>query len=200
MGTTTSAITYARRLRPDLPTALPMATTALVGALVGAVTASRVPAAAFQPIIVGALVAVLVVTVARPRLGQRTALRWTGARQMVAAGGFGLVIGAYDGLLGPGTGTFLVMALVGVLGYAFLPATALAKIVNVAANVGALVVFVPGGHVIWRIGLVIGAANLAGGYLGARMAVAKGSRFVRIVFVAVALALILRLGYTLVTR
>ncbi|QAY64221.1 sulfite exporter TauE/SafE family protein [Xylanimonas allomyrinae] len=199
MGTSTSAVTYARRVQPDLTTAAPMAAAALAGAVGGAALASHLPAAAFKPVILVVLVAVAVYTVARPSLGTHTRLRWEGNRHRVSAAGTGLVIGVYDGVLGPGTGTFLVIALVGVLGYAFLPASALAKITNFATNLGALIFFVPAGHVVWHLGLAVGAANLVGGYAGARMAVAKGSRFVRVVFVVVVGALIVRLGYDVVT-
>jgi uncharacterized membrane protein YfcA len=106
----------------------------------------------------------------------------------------GFCIGVYDGALGPGTGSFLVFALVGLMGYAFLEASAKAKIANFATNLGALAVFAPGGHVMWGIGLVMAAANLLGGYTGARMAVAKGSTFVRVVFVVVVGAFIVRIG------
>ena len=67
----------------------------------------------------------------------------------------GFVIGVYDGALGPGTGSFLVFALVGLMGYAFLEASAKAKIANFATNLGALTVFIPGGHVMWKVGAVM---------------------------------------------
>ncbi|WP_374954457.1 TSUP family transporter, partial [Rathayibacter sp. AY1D7] len=73
-------------------------------------------------------------------------------------------------------------------------ASAKAKIVNVATNLGALLYFVPGGHVIWLLGLLMGAANVAGAYLGSRMAVARGSRFIRVAFLVVVGALILKVG------
>jgi len=199
MGTSTSSITYARRVGPDLTTAGPMALAALAGAVGGAALAALIPAAAFRPIILVVLIGVAAYTLLRPRLGEQTALRWEGNRHRGTAAATGLVIGVYDGVLGPGTGAFLVISLVSVLGYAFLPASALAKIVNFATNLGALVFFVPAGHVIWQLGLAVGAANLVGGYVGARMAVAKGSRFVRVVFVVVVSALIVRLGYDVVT-
>ena len=199
MGTSTSSVTYARRVAPDFTTAGPMAVAALAGAVGGAALASRIPDEAFRPIILVVLVSVAVYTLLKPSLGARTQLRWEGNRHRWSAAGLGLVIGAYDGLLGPGTGTFLVITLVGVLGYAFLPASALAKIVNFATNLGALLFFVPAGHVIWALGLGVGAANLVGAYVGARMAVAQGSRFVRVVFVVVVGVLICRLGYDVVT-
>lgn len=195
MGTSVSAVTYYRRVGPDLRTAAPMAVTALVGAIGGAALASRIPEELFTPIILVVLLAVAAWTLARPTVGRTTDLRWAGRRHHGAAAGLGVVIGAYDGLLGPGTGTFLVISLVGVLGYAFLPASAIAKIVNFATNAGALIFFIPYGAVLWGLGLMVGVANLAGGYVGARMAVARGSAFVRVVFVVIVGALIVRLGW-----
>ena len=109
----------------------------------------------------------------------------------------GLVIGIYDGALGPGTGSFLVFALVGLLGYTFLEASAKAKIANFATNLGALTVFAPLGHVLWQIGLLMAVGNIAGGYVGARTAVARGSAFVRVVFVVIVSAFIVRIGGSL---
>jgi uncharacterized membrane protein YfcA len=194
LGTITSAVTYYRRVRPDLRTALPMAGFALVGALGGAGLASVIPSSAFKPVVLVALVGVLAYTVRRPTLGAITVLRHTGRRHHTTAGLVGAVVGVYDGAIGPGTGSFLVFALVGLLGYGFVQASAQAKIANVATNFGALLIFVPQGVVLWKIGLVMGAANIVGGYVGARTAVARGSRFVRVVFVVVSTALVVRLG------
>jgi uncharacterized membrane protein YfcA len=102
-------------------------------------------------------------------------------------------------VFGPGTGSFLVFALVGVLGYAFLEASAQARVVNVATNLGAIVVFAPQGAPLWGPGLCMGAAAVVGGYAGARTAIARGSRFVRVVFLVVVGALALRLAYDVVT-
>ncbi|QOR72557.1 TSUP family transporter [Ruania alkalisoli] len=195
MGTSTSSITYYRRVHPDMRTAAPMAIAALLAAVGGAALAANIPAEAFKPIIIVVLIAVAVYTVARPQVGVSTELRWTGNHHYGMAMLVGAAIGAYDGLLGPGTGSFLVISLVSVLGYAFLPATALAKIVNFATNLGALAFFVPHGAVLWGIGLAIGSANMLGAYIGARTAVARGSRFIRIAFVVVVAVLIVKLGW-----
>lgn len=194
-GTLTSAVTYYRRVRPDLGTALPMAGFALVGALAGAGIALVLPSEAIRPVVLVALLGVLVHTVRHRTLGAEQVLRHTGRRHHATAGSIGFVIGVYDGAVGPGTGSFLVFALVSMLGYAFVEASAKAKIANVATNFGALLVFVPQGAVLWRLGLLMGAANVVGGYLGARTAVSRGAGFVRVVFIVVASALIVRLAY-----
>lgn len=195
MGTTTSAVTYARRVRPDVRTVLPLAGLAFLGSALGALVASHIPREAFNPIVFVALVVVGTITVAKPRLGAETALRHTGARHYVLAGAAGFGIGVYDGALGPGTGSFLVFALVGLLGYGFLEASAKAKVANVATNLAALAVFIPQGVVWWSLGLAMGAANIAGGYVGARTAVARGSGFIRVVFLVVVTALAARVGW-----
>ena len=184
-GTATSSITYARRVRPDWRTVLPLVVSAAAGSALGAQLAKLLPKDAFTPIVLVALVAVGVYTWRRPQLGAhygRTAV-------------IGLVVGAYDGFLGPGTGSFFVIALVGVLGYGFLEASAKAKIANLVTNLAALAVFAAHGTVLWGLGLMMGAANLLGGYLGARTAIARGSAFVRKVFLVVVGALALKLAY-----
>jgi uncharacterized membrane protein YfcA len=193
-GTATSSLTYVRRVRPDLRTALPMAGVAFLGAIGGALIGLHIPKSAFNPVILVMLIVVGAYTVARPRMGHETALRFDGHRHTLVAMLTGFCIGVYDGALGPGTGSFLVFALVGLMGYAFLEASAKAKIANFATNLGALVVFIPGGHVMWKVGAVMAAMNLAGGYTGARTAVAKGSAFVRVVFIIVLVAFIIRIG------
>lgn len=194
-GTATSSLTYYRRVKPDLRTALPMAGLALAGSFGGAAVATVLPTEVFKPIIVVALAAVAVFVAVRPKLGAATALRFTGRRHLVVACALGIVIGFYDGMLGPGTGAFLVIALVSVVGYDFIASSAKAKIVNFATNLGALALFIPTGAVVWGLGLCLAAANVAGSYLGSRTAIAKGTGFVRVVFLVVAGALIVKLGH-----
>ena len=193
-GTTVSSATYYRRIRPDPATFLPLMAFAFVGSLAGATVASQIPEAAFAPIVLVVLVLVGAYVLLRPTLGESTVLRFSGRRHTLAAIGTGLVVGFYDGALGPGTGSFFVISLVGLLGYSFLEASAKSKLANWATNLAALVVFVPQGAVIWHVGLTVGVANLAGAYLGARTAVRRGAGFVRIFFLMVVLAFVVRIG------
>ncbi|MFL6099603.1 MAG: sulfite exporter TauE/SafE family protein [Actinomycetales bacterium] len=193
-GTTVSAVTYGRKVRPEARTALPLALLALAGAVGGALTAGLISTEAFRLIVLVALVVVASVTFLRPALGIESTPRFHGHRHVLAAGVSGLAIGWYDGAIGPGTGTFLVFTLVGLLGMDFLRASAAAKIGNAATNLAALLVFAPQGAPLWRLGLLMGACNLVGGFLGARTAIARGSAFVRVLFLVVATALIVRLG------
>ncbi|MDC5698303.1 TSUP family transporter [Intrasporangium calvum] len=196
-GTATSSVTYFRRVGADLRTALPMAAVAYVGAIGGAVIGLHIPKSAFNPIILVLLVVVGGYTLFRPDLGRESLKRFHGHKHVLLAMLTGFVIGVYDGALGPGTGSFMVFALVGLLGYAFLEASAKAKITNFATNLGALTVFAPGGHVVWQVGLLMAVGNILGGYVGARTAVARGSGFVRAVFVVIVTAFIIRIGGSL---
>lgn len=192
-GTTTSSITYFRRVRPDLRTALPMAAIALVGAYGGAILASHIPAAAFKPIIAVAILAIGIFTAFKPSVGELNQRKYAGRKHHVLAGAVGFAIGVYDGVLGPGTGSFLVIALVSLLGYSFLQASAKAKIVNLGTNLGALLFFAPQGYVLWSLGAVLAVANVAGGYVGARTAIKGGNKLIRWVFLIVVSVLFVKL-------
>ena len=193
-GTSVSSVTYYRRVRPHAGTFVPLMIFAFLGSFGGALIASQSPKQSFQPIVLVVLVAVGAYVLFKPELGVATALRFSGHRHTAAAMAAGLVVGAYDGALGPGTGSFFVFTLVGLLGYAFLEASAKARMANWATNLAALCVFVPQDAVLWRVGLVMGGCNLLGGYLGARVAVSRGARFVRIFFIVVVSAFVVRIG------
>lgn len=193
-GTSMASATYYRRVRPDPRTFVPLMVAAFAGSAAGAGVASHLPGDVFEPIVLVALVLVGAWVVLRPTLGEVTELRFAGRHHTLAAAGTGVAVGFYDGALGPGTGSFFVIALVGLLGYSFLEASAKARIANMATNLAALAVFVPQGAVLWRVALVMAACNLLGGWLGARVAVSRGTRFVRVFFIVVVAGFVVRLG------
>jgi uncharacterized membrane protein YfcA len=193
-GTTVSAATYYRRVRPDPRTFGPLMLLAFVGSVGGALVASLIPRSAFDPIVLVVLLVVGGYVLLKPTLGEVTRLRFSGRRHATAAMGTGLVVGFYDGALGPGTGSFFVFTLVGLLGYNFLEASAKARLANWATNVAALVVFVPQGAVLWQTGLLMGVANIVGAYVGSRVAVRRGAGFVRLFFIVVVGAFVVRIG------
>ena len=193
-GTSVSSATYYRRVRPDPRTFVPLMVLAFCGAVFGALVASKIPREAFEPIVLVVLIVVGGYVVLKPDLGSVTVLRHTGRRHVGTAMAVGFVIGFYDGAMGPGTGSFFVVSLVSLLGYSFLDASAKARLANWATNLGALVVFVPQGAVLWKVGLLMGIGNLLGGYVGARVAVSRGARFVRVFFIVVVSAFIVRIG------
>lgn len=193
-GTAAAAWTYVRRVRPDIRTALPMAGAALAGSAVGAACASLLPESVFRPLVLVLLVVVGTYTLRRPDLGEVQKLRHTGRRHLTTAVAAAVAIGFYDGIFGPGTGSFLVFAMVVLLGYSFVQASAKARIVNLATNLGALAVFIPQGAPMYGLGLSMAACNVLGGRLGATTAISRGSTFVRAVFLIVVGVLVARLA------
>ena len=106
----------------------------------------------------------------------------------------GLIIGFYDGIFGPGTGSFLMLILVASLGYAFISASAIAKIVNVSTNIGAIIIFGLNGVILWQLGALMAVSNVTGAIVGSRLAIKGGSTLVRKVFLLVTMALIIKVG------
>ncbi|WP_204920529.1 sulfite exporter TauE/SafE family protein [Microlunatus panaciterrae] len=197
-GTLTSSITYAIKIRPDWRTIIPLVVCSATGSALGAHAARFLPKEYFTPIVLVALVGVGIYTWRRPELGLTTEIKHSGGHHYLRAAGIGLGVGAYDGILGPGTGSFFVILLVAVLGYGFLEASAKAKIANLVTNLAAIAVFGLSGSVIWKLGLLMGGANLLGGFLGARMALTRGNGFVRKVYLLVIAGLVVKLGWDVV--
>ena len=166
-----------------------------LGSLAGAALVLAVPPTVLRPVVLALLAgAALFVGLRRgapPRLDDAPPPRHAVAR----AAGAAALIGAYDGFFGPGTGTFLIVAFVALLGLGLAHASAEAKVVNFASNLAALVVFAVRGTVLWRIAIPMAAAQLAGGWLGAHLAIRRGDALVRRVVVAVALALSVKLAW-----
>ena len=193
-GTTTAAALYRKQIKPDPKILLAMGLPAFLGSAGGAVLASNIPTSSMRPMVLVLLIIVAVYTWFKPDLGKFENLRHLPKRRVQIAAFAGVVIGFYDGIFGPGTGSFLMLILVASLGYAFITASAIAKVVNVATNVGAIMVFGINGAVLWQIGIILGVANVSGAVLGARLAIKGGSTLVRKVFLLVTMALIVKVG------
>ncbi|MGW1077047.1 sulfite exporter TauE/SafE family protein [Streptomyces sp. NPDC002537] len=195
-GTAAAAVAYARRGALDLRTAVRIGLAALGGSLAGAFFASGINSAVLRPLIMAILLAVLAFVLLRPTFGAEgvSGTPVTRRRVLTAILVAGLGIGFYDGLIGPGTGTFLVLALAAILRLDLVTASGTAKVVNVCTNVGALVTFTLQDSVIWQLAVPMALFNLTGGAVGARMALKRGSGFVRGVLVVVVVSLVCKLG------
>lgn len=193
-GTTTAAALYRKQIKPDPKILIAMGLPAFLGSAGGAVLASKIPTSSMRPMVLVLLIIVAIYTWFKPDLGKFENLRHQPRKRVQIAGLAGAVIGFYDGIFGPGTGSFLMLILVASLGYAFITASAIAKVVNVATNVGAIMVFGIHGAVIWQIGIILGIANITGAVIGARLAIKGGSTLVRKVFLLVTVALIIKVG------
>ena len=193
-GTTTAAALYRKQIKPDPKILLGMGVPAFLGSAGGAVLASKIPTSSMRPMVLVLLILVAIYTWFKPDLGKYENLRHLPKQRVQIAALAGATIGFYDGIFGPGTGSFLMLVLVASLGYAFITASAIAKVVNVATNVGAIMVFGFNGAVIWQVGIIMGVANISGAILGSRLAIKGGSTLVRKVFLIVTVALIIKVG------
>ena len=194
-GTAAAARNYFKNIEPDIPLTLSMMGPAFIGSMGGASLAAAVPKDFFKPFIVFLLVAVAIYTWIKPELGMNENLKYTHKKRLVIVALIGLLIGFYDGIFGPGTGTFLVFFLVSGIGYAFLKASGTAKLVNISTNAGAILSFQLTGHIWWQLGLLLAFANVTGAIIGSRLAIKGGSPLVRKVFLAVTFLLIARVAW-----
>ena len=195
LGTLGATASYLRKVKPDFKLAFVMAVPAFIGSGLGASVATKIPKEAFKLIILFMLIVVALYTWRKKELGLVENFRFARRHQVGMGALAGLLIGFYDGIFGPGTGSFLMLILVALLGFAFLQASVTAKIVNLATNLGAILVFGLNGKILWVLGLTMAIGNVMGGFLGARWALKGGSALIRKVFLVVTTLLILRLAY-----
>lgn len=199
-GTAVAAGQYARRVTLGWGWLLPAAAAAFVGSFAGAWSLTQVDPSFLRRLLPFLLVAVLVYTLANRDLGLAHApSRSAGATRLVGMA-IAAVVGWYDGFFGPGTGSFFIFAMVRLLGFDFLHASASAKVLNVATNVAALVLLAARGHVWWQVGLLLAIANVAGSIVGTRLALKHGAGLVRRVFVVVVSLLILKTAWDAFAR
>ena len=199
-GTAAAAINYSRRVRLARSTAAPAAVAAFLLSFVGAYTVTRVPADFMRLLLPFVLVLVAIYTFWKKDFGNIHAPAHTGARERWFAMMIGGGIGFYDGFFGPGTGSFLVFLFVRFFGFDFLSASAVSKVVNVACNFAALLLFGLTGHLLWQLGTMMAVCQVAGSLIGTRLAIRHGSGFVRKVFLVVVCILIVKTGYDAMVR
>jgi len=180
---------YARAGMIRRSTAIPLFLLGFGGACLGSLLAVALSPTILRPVVLVLLVCVTPLALVRPK-PSALSQRWG----KVGPAALALIIGAYDGFFGPGTGTLLLLGFVA-LGHSLLRATAEAKIINLASNLAALLLFSIKGYVLLQIALPMGLAQLTGAHLGAHTALRGGDRLVRGVLLAVVLALLVKLGH-----
>jgi uncharacterized membrane protein YfcA len=200
LGTSMAAVQYARIVKLRWRLLALMCLLAMVAAYAGSKTVSMVSNQFMKPVIFIILILVLIYTYRKKDFGS-AGLRKPGGRiALFQAAAFALLIGFYDGFIGPGAGSFLVVFFISVLGFDFLKASAHAKFVNLATNTGSILFFGPGGHILFQYAFPMAACNFLGSMLGARLAILKGNAFIRVFFLAIITATLIRFGYDLFFR
>jgi uncharacterized membrane protein YfcA len=190
-GTFIAALTYWRRGLVPLRPLLPALGVTAVGAFAGALVVRRIDTAVLQYAVPVALIVIGGYFLLAPRLtdaDRQPRLPFAG---LVPVMGFAL--GFYDGLFGPGTGSFMTMGFVTLFGLGLTRAAGHTKALNLTSNLGALVLFVSTGDVVWPIALVMIVGQVLGGYVGARTGIRFGARVIRPLVVVVSVAMALRL-------
>lgn len=191
-GTTIATLRYGWSIPIEWRNVLPAAAIATIGALAGAKTVTLVDPQVLRPLLLVLLIGMAVYTLTRPKLGTNPP---AGALPKQGGGGFyatSAIFGFYDGFFGPGAGSVLMFVLVRFFGHDFLSAAATTKVLNLATNFGALVLFAMTGNVLYAVALPMAAFNVAGGFLGAHLAIRRGSGFIRTVFLIVVATLIVK--------
>lgn len=194
-GTLMATWQYSRRVHVRWRALMPAAAAGFAGSFVGAWAVTVMSPDFLRRMLPLVLLAVLIYTIAKKDLGRHHTPRYEGRAEWLAASAIGISIGFYDGFFGPGTGSFFVFLFVRWMGYDFLNASASAKVLNVATNIAALILFTAKGHVWWHFALPLAVANVVGSVLGTHMALKHGTGFVRSIFIFVVSALILKTGY-----
>jgi hypothetical protein len=195
LGLASSLARYARAAAVPWGFIAPALIIGFVASCAGALTVRALPSQTLRPLIPVLLAGVLANTLWHRRLGDRHAPRNLDRRGRRIGALIIVLLGFYDGFLGPGAGAMMVFALVRVYGFDFLRASASAKMLNFATNAGAFVTFASMHEVIWPLGAALAVASIAGAQIGARMAIARGSGFVRAAFIVVSAALIAKTGW-----
>ena len=194
-GTTVATFQYARKVDLQWRILIPMAMGAFIFSFLGARTVSILNPKLIKPVILGLLVVVAVYTYTPKKTAPERALNVSPASRVLLAICAGCAIGFYDGFFGPGTGTFLLIAFVGLFALDFLHASAHAKVINLTTNIAAVAWFASTGNIPYRYAIPMALANIAGSLAGSHMAVLKGSEFVRKFFLGMVLILIARFAY-----
>jgi len=199
-GTAVASVQYIRSVGIDLSLVLITGAAAAVTSFGGTVVIHLVSPEVFKPMLLLIISMLAIYSFIKKDLGAEHAPRFEGQKFVIAAILTGAIIGFYNGFVGPGTGTLLVFAFVSVMQLSFLNASASAKVINAIADVASLVGFFLSKAIVYKVAVPMMVCNMAGGYFGSKAAILRGNRFVRYVFLAVLVLLIVRLGWDIFSK
>ena len=194
-GTALAARQYLKKVEINWKLLSIMAIVAFVSAFFGSNLLTKVHNDFMKPLLLVVLTLIAIYTFIKKDFGTQQAKEHSPKTQLILAIFISICIGFYDGFIGPGTGSFFVLAFVSVLGFDFLHASANAKMVNLATNFGSICLFILKGKIIWAIAIPMAICNAIGGFVGAKLAIKKGNGFIRIFFLIVVIGTLLRFGY-----
>lgn len=194
-GTSFAAYQYMKKVNMNWKLLLIMMAVAMPSAFIGSTLLTYVSNDFMKPLLLFILSLLAIYTYAKKNFGQQVAKNLSEKKQVLNAIMISLIVGFYDGFIGPGTGSFLVVAFIALMGFDFLNASANAKMVNLATNFGSICLFAIKGKIIWAIAIPMAVSNASGGWLGAKLAINKGNSFIRIFFLVVVIGTLIRFAY-----
>jgi uncharacterized protein len=194
LGTATAAYQYNKNHKANGQMLIYAGIPASIMAAIGALCSHHIPAHYFKPIVIILLMAVILFSFLKKDFGS-VAIQKDSKHQLLYASIIGAGIGFYNGLVGPGTGTFLLFGLVTIIGFSLIQASATAKILNVIVDLSSLIYFIYIGAVVFKLAIPMAICNILGGYLGSKIAINKGNQFIRYIFLSVSMALVIKLAY-----
>lgn len=191
IGTTMAVITYWLRGYVELKSLLPSLLLAFAGGSTGALVVSRIDTSLLNIAVPIALIGIALYFLFSPKLSDADRTSRLSFNRFVPVMAF--IVGFYDGVFGPGTGSFFSIGFVLLFGLGMTRATGNTKALNLMSNAAALVVFIPMGQVVWPVALVMAVGQIAGGYIGARTGIRYGAKVIRPLIVVVSIAMAIKL-------
>ncbi|WP_018615545.1 TSUP family transporter [Segetibacter koreensis] len=194
-GTALASVQYVQKVKINWKLMSIMILLAFCSAIAGSFLLSKVNNYFMKPLLLVILVLVALYTYSKKNFGTHTEKDHSLNQQLIYSLSASIILGFYDGFIGPGAGSFLILAFITLLGFDFLKASAHAKLINLATNLGSILFFAISGRIIFAIAIPMAVCNAAGGSLGARLAIVKGNRFIRVFFLIIVIGTILRFAY-----
>lgn len=199
-GTSVAAFHYIRSVGVDTTIVLTAGIASAITAFGGTFVMKLIAPDVFKPILLFVIVLLAIYTFIKKDFGIDHVPKYKGTKLLVVCGSIGVVLGFYNGFIGPGTGSLLVFSLVSIAGMSFLHASSSAKIINAIADAASLVGFLMSKAVVFKIALPMMVCNMLGSYAGSKAAILKGNTFIRYIFILVMAILIARLGWDVLLR
>jgi uncharacterized protein len=190
-GTASATFAFWKNGKLDIAAHVPAVVTVFVGAALGVLAIAYAPTQLLSAVMPIVLILIAVYFAFSPRLSERSSHPRFVPKAFIF--GFAPVIGFYDGIFGPGTGSFFMLALVSLFGAGLTDATARTKLFNFTSNIASLLIFAYGGKIVWTIGLCMGGGQFVGAQLGTRLAIHNGAKIIRPLLITVCCAMAMRL-------
>lgn len=194
-GTSFAAYQYIKKVDMNWKLLAIMMVLAFPSAFLGSTLLTYVSNDFMKPLLLVVLSFLVIYTYAQKNFGQHIVKTHSARTQVFYAVMISFIVGFYDGFIGPGTGSFLVLAFIALMGFDFLHASANAKMVNLATNFGSICLFMLKGKIIWAVAIPMALCNAFGGWVGAKLAISKGNKFIRIFFLVVVIGTLIRFAY-----